>query len=216
MNFAFRFVSCLLALLAFAASVLPSRAGQTISTKTRVIQKVNIQLIGFTQGEFTSTGDVDISQYRRFRVSTKDILRLMATANAQDYFSTDLVVTNLNLGTFLVIRGKRVLDDVSNLIAINDVSNGGILRGKQNTYTGRGNFKRLLIGTLNFQDFAGNNLSLRAFMSETAATSAVNSKGNQAVSDRVTLSASGTGRMQGNDAVFTGTITIGGKGNFKH
>ena len=211
-----RLVVGLLAPLAFVSGVLPSHAAQTISPKNRVIQKVNVQLIGFVQGEFTSHGDIDVSKYRRFRVSTKDVLRLMAIANGQDYSSTDLVVTNLNFGNFLVVRGTRVLDDVSNLIAINDVSNGGIRRGKQDTYSSRGNFQRLLIGTFNYQDFAGNNLSLRAFVTETSLTSAVDDKGNQRVSDTVRMKTSGKGRMQGNDAVFTGTITVGGKGNFKH
>lgn len=216
MKFPLRFVAGLLTVLSFAASSLPSHAAQTISPKNRVIQKVNIQLVGFMQGEFTSNGDVDISKYEKFRVSTKDILRLMAKANSQDYFTTDLVVTNLNFGKFLVIRGTRVLDDVSNLISINDVSSGGIRRGKQDTYSGRGNFQRLLIGTLNFQDFAGNNLSLRVFVTETAAASAVDHKGRQTVSDRVIMRASGSGRMQGSDAVFTGTITVAGKGKLKH
>ena len=205
-------VVALLALLSFAATTKAA----TITVNNRVIQMVNIQLTGFTQDGFESHGDVDVTKFKTLRVTTKDVLPLLANAQGLDFLNSHLVVTNLDFGNFIVLRGKKVLGDVSDMITLRGTGTRDFRDGTRDNFSGQGNYKRFLTGTFTFRDFVGNNFTLNCFIADRLSGSAVDEKGKQKVSDTVAIDGSGTGRMLGKDIVFTGKVIVIGKGILQH
>lgn len=206
-------VAGVLCLFSFAAA---TRAAQTITVNSRVIQSVNIRLTGYTQDGFDTHGDVEVTKFKAMRVTTKDILPLLATAQGKDFLNSQLVVTNLNFGSFLVLRGKKVLGDVSDLVTLRSTSELDFRDGTRDNFSGQGNYRRFLIGMVTFRDLAGNDFDVSGFVTDRLSGAAVDERGKQKVSDSVTVKASGTGHLLGQDVIFTGTITATGKGILQH
>jgi hypothetical protein len=211
-----RFLRTITLAVAFLVGTSFAFASQTISTKSRVIQKVNVQLTGYTQGPFSSRGDVDGSLVKKTHIDSKDLLRLMAAATSDDFFNSELVVTNSEISKVLVLRGTRVLADVSTFFIVEDFTDGGVRRETLDTYTGKAHYKKLRVLRFAFGDGAGNDFDLTGFTTETVSGSRVDDKGNQTLSRRITMKVNGAGHINGVDAIFKGTIIIGGSGTVKH
>jgi hypothetical protein len=186
------------------------------NARSELVQTINIRLTAHVTTQVSTNGDTRSERMKTVRITTKDILDMLGKATSNDFHGATLVSVNRG-AAFQVRHGTNVLADVSGFFTDEDFS-ADVIDQDFNSTTGKDNYHGFWMNTLTFNDQQGNNFTLTGMIEERYMAKTADAEGMQDVSDIETFNCSGTGTLastgaqEGQFALFSGTITLSGKG----
>ena len=173
-----------------------------------VPKKINIQLLLRAQQDFETGNDaISKSKIVSTRFNTRDILQTLGTALSNDFTGASLVLIHDNVE---VRKGTNVLADVTSFFTVE--TGDQITGGTSNADNGKSNVKTIQTQQISFDDGAGHSFTLSGLMTIIRSVSAVNNQGEQQFTEEQSMTGSGTGVIEGQFVIVTGTITLKAKG----
>jgi hypothetical protein len=170
--------------------------------------KLNVALTATYQLEDTTSGNIAKLNTKSVRLTSQTLLSLVATN----------LGTNFPAGTALAVANDNVvaLDKQGNQTDLSSffttTNQTSVARGQANTQTGAGNAASTVYFTIHFDDGNGNSFTMDGLLKGTSTLSTPDAYNNQKESLSVSGTLVGYGSVNGNDAVFSGTISGSGKG----
>jgi hypothetical protein len=184
-------------------------AGQVHAQQTNLVQNLNIQLFGYSQGGSSSFKNTTITNVNFVQVNTRQIIQALANATMNSFSSTSklVVVTPLGGGEISVqVRdGSQAPVDVSSFFVIETLS-GSVTASASNTKNGQGTSVSYEIARFALQDDVGGTLNLHF---DVNGVTTLNST-TQQVGSNVDANVSGSGDRNGNLMILQGSVDIFG------
>src|SRR2546423_12957683 len=143
------------------------------------------------------------------RLTTRDVLSMLGSATTNDFTGATLVSVNLG-ESFQVRRGTTILADVTAFIA--EETSDDAHDDTFDNNTGRENFHAFWTRTLTIDDGLGNRIQLTGLVDDRYTASAADTNGNQKISEVENFTGAGTGTLNGDLAVFSGSVLFSGRG----
>jgi len=185
--------------------------------RSELIQAVNYRLVAHVTTQDSIDGDTRVARMKTVRITTKDILAMLAKVTTNDFRGAKLVSVHRS-EAFEVWRGNTVLAGVSNYF-IDEGASQDVIEQDFNSTTGKDNYHGFWLSSLTFDDQNGNRLTLTGMIEERYTATTVDSQGMQHVSDDETLNGTGNGTLTIANAdqeqqftLLSGTLTRSGKG----
>ncbi len=200
-----------LVLLTAMLAVAP--AAQATSTTNRVALTITV----LRQGAIINNTNAAtwVSRVQRTTINNAGMLQLLATATGNSqltaagaYIAVEGDVFE-NHSTLVRSRTGQLLADVSSILQI-WAQEPDIYAGNYNERSGAETSTDNFMMGMNFDDGKGNAFSLRG-MAKDSYKATPFKNGSQTESSTVTLSAQGSGQLNGQPALFSGSMTMVGK-----
>jgi hypothetical protein len=147
------------------------------------------------------------------RITSKDLLRLIASAGGTNFPSGSRLVFKASLGSYspLVLNkaGNVIMDPTATGLFASPVYGTPVRRGETNSVTGRSGMSGNFSYRTSFDDHQGNSISFNGLVQERYSSVPLHN-GNQKVTDSIAFTGFGEGSIAGKAANFSERIT--GKG----
>lgn len=187
------------------------------NAQSELIQTVNFHLVARVTTQVSTNGDTRMERMKNVRITTKDILNMLATATSNNFSGATLVCVHRG-EAYQVLHGTNVLADVTDSF-VDENASDDVIDQDFNSTTGKDNYHGFWLRTLAFNDQNGNNFTLSGMIEERYTAKAADSDGMQQVSDLETFNCTGSGTLtvantdqEQQFALFSGTLTLSGKG----
>jgi hypothetical protein len=174
------------------------------------VQVINIHLTVRVTTANGTNGTTHIEKMKSSRITTKDVLNMLAVATSNDFKNATLVTINRG-EAYQVRRGTNILADVSGFFSDGGFSQD-VIDQSFDSSTGKDSYHGFWLRTLEFNDQQGNRFILQGMTEERFTGTTADSNGMQVVTDIENFGASGEGTLDGGFALFNGTILLSGKG----
>jgi hypothetical protein len=199
--------------LAVLAALALAFAGTVQAQQTNVVQNLNIQLFGFSQGGTSSFGSTVTTNANLAQVGNRQIIQALGTATGNTFSPASrlVVVTPLGGGntTVQVRDGSNSPVDVTQFFILEPLS-GSINTGIANTRTGRSTGVSYEVLHVALQDSGDTTLNLH-FDVDGIATVNSTSTPNTVPSSTVDANVSGSGDRNGGLLILQGSVDIFGR-----
>jgi hypothetical protein len=176
----------------------------------QLVQTINIHLTAHITTSNTTNGTTHVEKMKSVRLSTREILSMLAAATSNDFKNATLVTVNRG-ESYQVRRGTNVLADVSAFFTFGDFSQD-VIDQNFDSSTGKDFYHGFWLSGLGFDDHRGNSFSLNGIIEERFLGKTADAQEMQMVSDTENFSGSGTGTLNGEFDLLNGTILLSGKG----
>jgi len=176
-----------------------------------LVQTINIHLTAHVTTSNSTNGTTHIEKMKIVRISTKEVLNMLAAATSNDFKNATLVTVNRGQA-YQVRRGTNVLADGSGFFT-DDGFSQDVIDQNFDSSTGKDFYHGFWLRTLGFDDHRGNSFSVSGFVEERLLGSSADTQGMQVVSDLENFSGSGTGTLNGDFVLLNGSIMLSGKGS---
>lgn len=177
---------------------------------SELIQTMNFHLTARVTTQVSTNGDTRMERMKSVRITTKEILDMLGEATGNDFHGATLVCVHRGV-SYEVRRGNNVLADVSAFFT-EDGSSEDVIDQDFNSTTGKDNYHGFWLQSITFDDQNGDRFALSGMIEERYTAKTVDSEGMQNVSDIETLSCTGSGTVDGEFTVLSGTVVLSGKG----
>lgn len=184
-----------------------------------LIQTMNIRLVAHVTTMVTTNGTTRIEKMKLVRITTKEVLEMLAKATTNDFKGATLVCVHRGQA-YQVRRGTNILADVSAFFT-EDASSEDVIDQSFNSASGKDSYHGFWLRTMTFDDHRGNRFTLSGMIEEHYTAPVADDAGMQNVSDTELLTGQGSGTLNsdfgglsadGDFALFSGTLLLSGKG----
>lgn len=175
-----------------------------------LIQTMNFRLTARVTTEVSTNGDTRTEGMKSVRITTKEILDMLGQATGNDFHGATLVCVHRG-ESYEVRRGDNVLADVSGFFTENG-SSEDVIDQEFNSTTGKDNYHGFWLRSITFDDQNGDRFELSGMIEERYTAKTVDSQGMQNVSDMENLNCTGSGTLNGEFTLLSGTVLLSGKG----
>jgi uncharacterized protein YaiE (UPF0345 family) len=180
------------------------------SGHSELIQTMNFHLTARVTTQVSTNGDTRMERMKSVRITTKEILDMLSKATGNDFHGATLVCVHRGQA-YEVRRGDNVLADVSGFFT-EDSSSEDVIDQDFNSTTGKDNYHGFWLRSITFDDQNGDRFSLSGMIEERYTAKTADAQGMQNVSDIETLNCTGSGTLDSEFALLSGTVLLSGKG----
>lgn len=178
--------------------------------RSELIQTMNFHLTARVTTQVSTNGDTRMERMKSVRITTKEILDMLGKATGNDFHGATLVCVHRGQA-YEVHRGDTVLADVSGFFT-EDGSSEDVIDQDFNSTTGKDNYHGFWLRSITFDDQNGNQFTLSGMIEERYTAKTVDAQGMQNVSDIENLNCTGSGTLDSEFTVLSGTVMLSGKG----
>ena len=177
--------------------------------RAQFVQTMNIQVTAQVQLTTVTNRGYIIDRTRVIRLTTRDILNMIAVATSNDFTGATLVTVDYG-AAFQVRRGGVILADVSDFFG--QEPSDAVFDAIFDTYTGRDSSRGRWVRKFVFGDGLGNHIELTGLVEERYSASSIDFNGDQRFTDTAFFTGVGTGTLADDFAIFKGSVSTWGRG----